>query len=112
MNPVSLSGNPFDYVIVFVGGALMSFTPCVYPLIPITVGFIGAGSYGSRLKGLFLSLVYVLGMAVTYSLLGIAASLTGTIFGKLSYAPSVNLFVGCVVIIFGLGMLDLFNMPG
>ena len=52
------------YVAVYVGGFMVSFTPCVYPVIPITVAYIG-GHGLSRGHGFGLSLVYVLGTAVT-----------------------------------------------
>lgn len=107
---MTLSGSPIDYLIAFAGGILISFTPCVYPLIPISAGYIGVNSAGSRLRGFILSLFYVTGVAVTYSLLGILASLTGTLFGSISTSPQAYLFVGVVIIIFGLSMSDLFTI--
>jgi len=104
---MTLSGSPFDYLVVFLGGIVISFTPCVYPLIPICAGFIGVTASGSRRKGLTLSLAYVTGMAVTYSLLGLIASLTGKIFGTVSTHPLTNILVGLIIIIFGLFMLDI-----
>ncbi|MBN2406918.1 MAG: sulfite exporter TauE/SafE family protein [Elusimicrobia bacterium] len=91
-------------------GVLTSFTPCVYPLIPITIGIIGARS-DSRLRGFILSLLYVLGMAVMYSVLGLAASFSGSIFGLTAYNPWVNLAVGAVILVFGLSMMDMLNLP-
>ena len=88
----------------------MSLTPCIYPLIPITVGFIGANSSGSRTKGFSLSLVYVTGMALVYSGLGLFASLTGTIFGEISSHPVTDFIVGSIVFMFGLSMLDIFTL--
>lgn len=108
MNP---SGSPLDYLLAFFGGILVSFTPCVYPLIPVSVAFIGANTQESRLRGFFLSLFYVTGIAITYSVLGIIASLTGSIFGKVSSYFITYIAVGVIVIIFGLSMLDLFAIP-
>jgi thiol:disulfide interchange protein DsbD len=107
---MSLSGSPIDYVLAFTGGVAVSFTPCVYPLIPITLGFIGANAFGSRKRGFFLSFSYVTGIAVTYSFLGLFASLSGTIFGKFSTYPLTHILVGLFVIFFGLAMLDLFQI--
>jgi len=111
---MTLSGSPFDYLFAFSGGVLMSFTPCVYPLVPVVVAYIGAPDAGSKIKGLFLSLSYVTGIAVTYSALGLFASLSGTLFGKISTSPVTYIFVGSVIIVFGLSMLDLFTiaLPG
>lgn len=106
-----LSGSPVDYLIAFLGGILISFTPCVYPLIPISAGYIGVKSGGSKFKGFTLGLVYVTGVAFTYSVLGLFASLTATIFGRISSSPLTYLFVGGVIILFGLSMLDLFTIP-
>ena len=108
---MALAGNPFDYVAVFLGGILVSFTPCIYPLIPISAGYIGIRAGGSKLKGFLLSVSYVSGMALTYSVLGLLASLTGTIFGRVSSHPATYFAVGIIVILFGLSMLDLFIIP-
>ncbi|MFH1440942.1 MAG: cytochrome c biogenesis protein CcdA [Candidatus Omnitrophota bacterium] len=110
---MSLSGGPADYLLAFLSGIGISLTPCVYPLIPITIGYIGIKSAGSKIKGFSLSFVYVTGIAVTYSLLGLIASLTGQFFGKISSHPLVNVFVGVIICFFGLSMLDLFsiNLP-
>ena len=107
-----LYGNPTDFLIVFLGGILLSFTPCVYPLIPITVSFIGVKAGNSKLKAFILSLFYVTGMAVTYSLLGLTAAITGTLFGKISVHPITHIVVGVIIIIFGVSMLDIFYIPG
>src|SRR3989338_1214342 len=108
---MNLSGSPLDYFVAFFGGILLSLTPCVYPLIPISASYIGIGSGGTRSKGFVLSLAYVTGVAITYSVLGLIASLTGKIFGKVSSSPITYLLVGIVIIIFGLSMLDLFSIP-
>ena len=61
----------------FAGGLLTSLTPCVYPLIPITIGLFGARAAKRRSKGLVLSSIYVLGIAAMYSFLGLTAAATG-----------------------------------
>ena len=99
------------YLVVFIGGVLTSFTPCVYPMIPITVGYIGGRSGASKLQGLLLSSFYVLGMAITYSTLGAFAALTGRMFGEISTNPIVYLVVANICILLGLSMLDVFVLP-
>lgn len=98
------------YLAVYLGGVLVSFTPCVYPLIPITVAFIGARGRGSRSRGFVLSAIYVLGMAVTYTLLGAFASLSGKLFGQIQTNPWTYFFVGNLCIFMGLSMLGLFSV--
>lgn len=107
---MNLSGNPIDYIFAFLGGVMISFTPCVYPLIPVSVSYISAKS-SSRFKGFILSLIYVTGIAFTYSILGLIASLTGRLFGNISSHPITYLAVGAIIAVFGFSMLDLFNLP-
>jgi cytochrome c-type biogenesis protein len=107
---MNLSGNPTDFLLAFFGGILISFTPCVYPLIPISAGYIGLNAANSKFKSFVLSIVYVTGIAVTYSILGLIASLTGQIFGRISSQPITYLIAGLVIIFFGLSMLGIFNI--
>ena len=105
-----LPGNSIGYITAFAGGVLVSFSPCVYPLVPITLSFIGVKAGSSPLKGLALSLIYVLGLAVTYSILGLIASLSGSLFGKIATHPLSFLLVGNVCIIAGLSFFDIINI--
>lgn len=107
-----LSGNIFDYATVFAAGVAVSFTPCLYPVMPITSAVIaGANARGTRMAGFFLSCVYVLGLAVTYSALGIAAVLTGQLFGSLQTNSMLFFLVAAVFIFFSLVMADLLSLP-
>jgi cytochrome c-type biogenesis protein len=99
------------FLAVYLGGVFVSFTPCVYPVIPLTVAYVGGRSGGSRSKGFFLSLVYVLGMSVTYTAIGGFAALTGRLFGQVQTNPWINIVVANVVILLGLSMLDVFEIP-
>src|SRR3989338_6887227 len=105
---MNLSGNPLYFLIAFGAGILVSFTPCVYPLVPIIVGYIGAQATGYRLKGFLLSIIYSLGIATTYSFLGVIASLTGKIFGQTAGSPWTYFVVANACIFFGLVLLDVF----
>src|SRR3989304_8759723 len=84
------AGSVLSYAAVFAGGVLISFTPCVYPVLPITVGYIGGRSQGSKAKGFFLSISYVLGMAALYAAVGSVAALTGRGFGRAAARPRTN----------------------
>jgi len=108
---MNLSGSPIDYIFAFLGGALISLTPCVYPLIPVSVVYISAKSGKSKIRSFVLSLIYVSGIAVTYSILGLIASLGGMIFGKISSHPVTLIAVGAIIVLFGASMLlDFFNL--
>ena len=69
------------FAILYLAGVLTSLTPCVYPLIPITVGVFGARGAQSKARAAGLSATYVGGIAVTYSALGLFAALSGKAFG-------------------------------
>ena len=107
-----IQSNPaLAFVVVFLAGVLVSFTPCVYPVIPLTLGFIGARSAGSRWKGFVLSLFYVFGMALTYAVLGAFASLSGKLFGAIGSSPVTYFVVANVCLFLGLSMLGVFEIP-
>lgn len=105
-----LSGNPFDYLVAFLSGILVSFTPCVYPLIPVSAGYIGIRANNSKARALVLSLIYVTGVAVTYSVLGLLASLTGKIFGAIATHPLTYIITGIIIIIFGFSLLNMVSI--
>ena len=92
-------------------GVATSFTPCVYPIIPITVTYIGARGSISRVHSFTLASLYALGLAIMYAALGMVAALTGQIFGMLTQSPYVYLVVGNIILFFGLNMLGLFSVP-
>jgi thiol:disulfide interchange protein DsbD len=98
------------YLAVYLGGALVSFTPCIYPVIPITVAFIGAHGSASRGRGFLLSMIYVLGMAVVYALLGAFAALSGKLFGQIQTNPWTYFIIGNLCVLMGLSMLGVFNL--
>jgi thiol:disulfide interchange protein DsbD len=90
------TGLLLQLAIVFLAGLALNLTPCVYPLIPITVGFFAAQHEQRRGRTWLLAAVYVLGMSVTYSALGVAAALTGRLFGSALQSPWV---VGLIVVV-------------
>ncbi len=98
-----------SFLAVYLGGVLISFTPCVYPVVPITVAFIGARG-GSQGRSFLLSLIYVLGMAVTYTILGAFAALSGKLFGQIQSNPWTYFVIGNICIIMGLSMFDVFAL--
>lgn len=97
-------------MLAFVAGILASLTPCVYPVIPITVTFI-ASRARSRLHAVSLSIVYVLGMAVTYAAIGMFAALTGKVFGKITMTPAVYFTVGGILFFFAIVQMEWIRIP-
>src|SRR6266511_1202955 len=90
-------GSVLAFAVAFAGGVATSLTPCVYPLIPITVSIFGARKAGSRREAIALSGLYVLGIAAMYSALGVGAALTGKAFGSVMQNPWVVGFVALVL---------------
>ena len=71
------------FISIFFAGILTSFTPCIFPMLPITISILGYhADKNSRMTNFSRSLAYVLGIALTYSSLGVAAALTGSLFGS------------------------------
>lgn len=99
------------FLAAYLGGVLVSFTPCVYPVVPITVAFIGARSSTSKMRGFALSVIYVLGMSLTYTALGAIAALSGKLFGQIQTNPWTYFIVANICILMGLSMLDVFMLP-
>ena len=101
-----------SFTAAVLGGLLASMTPCVYPMIPITVGIVGNSNIGgSRLRAFVLSLSYVTGIAITYAALGIFAAATGRFFGAINTSPWTLLIVANIILLLGLGMLEVFHLP-
>ena len=104
--------------ILFAGGVLTSLNPCIYPMIPITAAIVGGQETGiangtprSRLRPLLLTLTYVLGLATLYSVLGLIAGMTGTLFGAISTNPWLYFAMGNLLLLSGLAMLDVLPVP-
>ena len=103
-------------IIIFLAGVGLSFTPCVYPMIPITVAVIGGQATGDHSSGrkpltaFFLSLIYVLGISIVYSAMGVAAASTGSLFGTALQSPWVIGFVVAVFVGLALSMFGVYYL--
>jgi len=95
-------------LLVFTGGLALNLTPCVYPLIPITVSYFGRQDQkGKR----FLSAsAYVLGIAITYSALGTVAALSGGMFGFLLTSPVTIILITAILVGLSLNMFGLYEI--
>jgi thiol:disulfide interchange protein DsbD len=104
------TGLLLQLAIVFVAGLALNLTPCVYPLIPITVGFFAAQRSEGQGRPWLLALVYVLGMSVTYSALGVLAALTGQLFGAALQSPWVVGLIVAVLLALAASMFGLWEL--
>ena len=108
----TLRDSPLAAVpLLFGAGLATSLTPCVYPMIPITAGILGgAGPGASRRRRAARTAAYVGGLALVYSLLGLVAGLTGSLFGTVSSSPWAYFLMGNLLLLFGLALLDVFTV--
>ena len=102
----AMAGYTFLVIpLVFLGGVATSLNPCVYPTIPVIIGYISGQKDQPRWKGLSLALTFVVGLAATYVLLGITASFVGSVLG---ISPAGWMYiVAAVCILVGLYMAGL-----
>lgn len=98
----------FAVGISYLGGVFASLTPCVYPMIPITVSVVGGiGPTRRPWRQIYLrGITYVAGMTVVYSFLGVIAGMTGKVFGSLTNNSAWYLGIGLIMTFAALVMLD------
>jgi thiol:disulfide interchange protein DsbD len=107
-----LNGGFWLAVASFFGfGLLLAFTPCVLPMVPILSGIIiGGGRPVTRGKGLLLAAVYVLGMAITYAIAGVAAGLSGAMLSATLQNPWVLGAFAAVFVVLALSMFGFYEL--
>jgi cytochrome c-type biogenesis protein len=106
----SIGGAFLALTLAYFGGVLSSLTPCIYPMIPITVGVVGGvrGSHEERTTRAVLirGISYVFGMAIIYAFLGVLAGITGQVFGSFTNTSSWYLILGVIMTLAALMMMD------
>lgn len=108
-----LQQGSFWLVISFFFGAglLLAFTPCIFPMIPILSGIIvGRGAHITKMHAFMLSLAYVLGMAVTYALAGVAAGFSGELISNALQTPWVLGSFAAVFVLLSLSMFGFYEL--
>lgn len=103
------SGILLSLIFIFIGGLALNLTPCVYPLIPITIGYFGGQAEGKTSKLFLLGILYVLGMALTYSLIGVVTALSGAVFGTLLQNPFVIVGIALLFIVLSLSQFGVYE---
>ena len=107
-----MGGNFWLIVSFFFGaGLLLALTPCVFPMIPILSGIIvGRGHKITHMHAFFLSLAYVLGMAITYAIAGVAAGFSGNLISNALQTPWVLGSFAAVFVLLSLSMFGLYEL--
>lgn len=103
------TGLLLSLILFFLGGISASLTPCVLPMIPITMAIIGARG-ASKGKGLLLGIVLTQGMAVTYTTLGVLAARSGGAFGAFAQKPAFLVPVSLIFALFALSLFGAFEI--
>src|SRR6202035_1526666 len=93
------SGLLLTLGVLFLVGLALNLTPCVFPMIPITMGFFGMQSDGRRSRRFTLAVLYVLGIVITYSTLGVVAALSGKMIGSWLQLPAVLIFFAVLMLV-------------
>lgn len=106
------SGRWWLIILGFFGaGLLLAFTPCVFPMIPILSSMIiGKNAHVSRLHAFNLSLAYTMGMCLTYTLLGIAAGLSGQLLSNALQTPWALCFGALIFVLLALSMFGFYEL--
>lgn len=103
------SGLFLSLIFIFLAGLALNLTPCVYPLIPITIGYFGGQAEGKTSRLFLLGVLYVLGMAITYSVIGVVTSLSGAVFGALLQNPFVIIAIVILFVVLALSQFDVYE---
>ena len=103
-------GLPLTLAVLFVLGMALNLTPCVFPMIPITVGFFAMQSDGRRSRRFALSAAYVAGLVITYSVLGVLAALSGKLFGAWLQNPAVLIGLALLMLVLASSMFGAWEM--
>jgi thiol:disulfide interchange protein DsbD len=109
-NFIEEKGLFLGILIIFVWGLALNLTPCIYPLIPITISYFGSQASGNRLQSIMMGVFYAIGMAVTYSLMGLFAALTGSLLGTALQNPIVVIFIAAIFIALATSMFGLWEI--
>jgi len=103
-------GFLYSIVAFFIFGLALNLTPCVYPVIPLTVGYFGTRDSKKKVETLFLALYYVLGIALVFSALGLLSGLAGQQWGFLFQNPWFVIGISIVILAMAASMFGAFEI--
>ncbi len=97
-------------VLALLLGFLLSLTPCIYPMIPITIGVLQSQGSASLVRNVLIALTYVIGIAVTFATFGTIAALSGKMFGSFMHNPMVIIGIVALLAYLAGSMIGLYNL--
>jgi len=98
------------FFLIYLAGVVTSLTPCVYPLIPIVIGYLGNRT-GPWTHRFWAAIFYVLGLSLVYSALGIVAAASGKVFGQMTTNLYVYLIFGILILVLAGSLMDWYVIP-
>lgn len=101
---------PIRLLIALILGILLSLTPCIYPMIPITIGVLQSNKTQSALSSFFIALSYTLGISMTFAVLGLIAAIGGSVFGEIQGSPIFIILIVTILGYLGFAMFGLYEM--
>ena len=107
---ISHHGLGLGLVAAFLGGLALNLTPCVYPMIPVTLAFFSGQAAGSWRRTALLAACYVVGLSVSYAILGVLAARTGALLGSWLQQPAVLVGIAVVIVALSLSMFGLYDL--
>jgi cytochrome c biogenesis protein CcdA len=97
------------FIAVFIGGLISAASPCVLAAVPLIIGYVGGYSEGNKKKAVLYSLVFIIGLSITFTLLGAAASVMGQFLGFMGRWLYIGLAV--IAILMGLQLMGIISIP-
>ena len=103
-------GSLVAFLAIFVIGLALNLTPCVYPMLSVTVSLFGGQTETNAVKVFLKAATYVLGIATMYTVLGVSAALSGTLFGSWLQSPWVLSGIGALLLGLSLSSFGLYQI--
>lgn len=97
------------FITVFMGGLISAASPCVLAAVPLIIGYVGGYSGGNKKNAAIFSLVFVLGLSITFTLLGAAASVMGQILGFMG--RWIYIILAAIAVLMGLQLMGILAIP-
>jgi thiol:disulfide interchange protein DsbD len=104
------NGILLTFILIFLGGLALNLTPCVYPMIPLTISYFGNQKAERPSVILGRAVAYVVGISITYSSLGVTAALTGKILGSSLQSPWVLAGISTLLVVLSFSMFGLYEI--
>lgn len=110
IKPEIVSFSIFSIIAVFFSGILTGLTPCIYPLYPLVIAFVGGSSIKRKIDALIVSVFIILGLSLSFSTLGFISAKTGSTMGVITRSPFFLFFVSLIFFAMALSMFGAFDI--